>query len=321
MNLSIGAGLGVLGDIINKSVETNKYGEKKNIPNIIKLNNPAYLTNFDSNIVNNSKSVLYNKISNYYEDSDKPDSKIVNNIWRIQNDTISQINNNEINQLLNKDINMIKNIEYNNIETMKNINQDFNSNESDSVFSDNFSLPKYIPPGNSKPIIKKNINDNISGSSNGYSSDSDYSDYSDYSDESNVNLRVLNTQNKFLSDVISNLSGKSDGLDRSIGKSCNNSERDPDSFSRQYDELKFDHEGIPGTMQNSRQVLNLFNNKMLFDPQSNFNGKSDGRYGVTSDMTHNNMEPYFKSKTYGYNPEFDKEQTNYSVRKVELFSG
>lgn len=315
MDLSLGAGLGLLGSIINDSIETTKFREKKNIPKVIRLNPPAYLTNFNSNIVNDSRGLLYNSISDYYQDSENPNSKIVNNIWRIENDTINQIKNKEINNLLNKDINMIKNIEYNNIETMKNIKHDFDSNESDSVFSDNFSLPKYKTPNksnNNYKVNKRTLNDNISGSSNGSSYDSD---------ESNVNLRVLNTQNKFLSDVISNLSGKSDGLDKSIDKSCNNSEKDPDSFSRQYDELKFDHQGIPGTMQNSRQVLNLFNNKMLYAPQSNFNGKEDGRYGVTSDMTHNNMEPYFKSRTYGYNPEFEKEQTNYSVRKVELFSG
>ena len=74
---------------------------------------------------------------------------------------------------------------------------------------------------------------------------------------------------------------------------------------------------MPGT----KQILNIFNDKIHFNPQSNFNPKSDGRYGVTSDMTHDNMQPFFKSRTYGFNPEFDKEQTNYAVRKVELFTG
>ena len=74
-------------------------------------------------------------------------------------------------------------------------------------------------------------------------------------------------------------------------------------------------------MPGSKQILNIFNDKMKFNPQSNFNPKSDGRFGVTSDMTHNNMQPFFKSKTYGYNPEFNNEQTNYAVRKVELFTG
>ncbi len=317
MDLSIGAGLGLFGSIINNCEKNKKNVKDNTIKNIEPLNKPLYLTNFDSDIVNTGWSTLYNKMDNYYYDSIKPDTKIVNNIWRIQNDNINQIKNNQINNLLNKDINMIKNINYNNIETMKNINQDFDSNESDSVFSDNFSLPKYIPPKNNR----KNINDNISKSSDGYSSGSSYD-----SDESNVNVRVLNTQNKFLEDVISNLSGKSSGLDRSIGN-CNNSEKDPDSFSRQYDQLEFNHQGIPGTMQSSKPILNIFNDKnrygdkLDFSPQSNFNPKLDGRYGVTSDMTHNNMEPFFKSKTYGYNPEFEKEQTNYSVRKIELFSG
>ena len=321
MDISIGSGLGLFGNLINNN-KNYKLNIDEKVPNFVRQTPVNYINNYDSNIWNERDNVLYNTISDTYEKSVEPNTNIINNIWRIQNDNINQKKNNEISLMINKDINMIKKIESNNIETMKNINE-LNSSDSDSMFSDNFSLPKYIP----NRTTGKNLNDNITNITNnsnstfGYydnnsnnSSDSDYSDYFD----SRPQNKVLNTQNKYLEDVVSNLSGKSNGFDKSIQ---DNDTENCDSLSRQFDQLEFNHKGIPGTMPANRQVLHLFNDKLKFSPESNFNPKSDGRYGATSDMTHDNMQPFFKSKTYGYNPEFEKEQSNYAVRKVELFTG
>jgi hypothetical protein len=274
MDIAIGSGLSILGNLINNN---SNYKEKSiNPPSNYELSYPVnYLNNYESDIWNTRDKILYNTISDLYKKSED-DSKIVSNIWRIQNDSISQIKNKEINNLLNNDINMIKNIGSNNIESMKNIN-DINS-DSDSIFSDNFSLPEYIPEN--KNLRKVNINDNIS----------EYSDSVD--SRPNINTRVLNTQDKFLEDIVSNLSGKSNGLSESKSYASDNCT----TFENQFKPLEFNHSGIPGTLPGTKQILNIFNDKLRFNPQSNFNPESDGRYGVTSDMTHDNMQPYFKSK-------------------------
>ncbi len=318
MDISIGSGLGLFGNLINNN-KNYKINTDNKTPNFVRSTPVNFIDNYRSDIWNDRCKILYNRIDDIYEDSVKPNTNIVNNIWRIQNDNINQKKNKEISGMINKDINTIKNIESNNIETMKNINE-LNSSDSDSVFSDNFSLPNYIP----NKTKSKSLNDNITNNSNStfgyYDNNSNSSNDTDYSDnrKNNINTRVLNTQNKFLEDVVSNLSGKSNGYDKSIQ---DNDTENCDSLSKQFDPLEFNHKGIPGTMPANRQVLHLFNDKLKFSPESNFNPKSDGRYGVTSDMTHDNMQPFFKSKTYGYNPEFEKEQTNYAVRKVELFTG
>ncbi len=326
MDVSIGAGLGIFGNLINNN-KNYKIMDDTKIPKFVNNTPTNFYSNFESDIWNNRDKVLYTTISDTYKESEKPNTNIVNNIWRIQNDTINQKKNKEILGMMNKDINMIKNIETNNIETMKNINE-LNSNDSDSVFSDNFSLPKYIPQKkNNQSRHKDNITNGSNSTFDYYdndpnkSIDSDYSDDSNYSNDSNYPNKYnkkQNIQNKYLEDVISNLSGKSNGYYKTID---DNNTENCDSLSRQFDQLEFNHKGIPGTLPQSRQVLHLFNDKLKFNPQSNFNPKSDGRYGVTSDMTHDNMQPFFKSKTYGFNPEFEKEQTNYAVRKVELFTG
>ena len=104
--------------------------------------------------------------------------------------------------------------------------------------------------------------------------------------------------------MISNLSGKSTGLPQSRQNQNSpstapnaNSWDNCSTFENQFKPLEFDHEGLPGTMPGTKQILNIFNDKLKFSPQSNFNPKEDGRYGVTSDMTHDNMQPFFKSRT------------------------
>ena len=54
-------------------------------------------------------------------------------------------------------------------------------------------------------------------------------------------------------------------------------------MKEQFGELKFDHNGIPNTIQNGKQMLNMFNDKMNNFPQSNFDPNSNGKYNVTND--------------------------------------
>ncbi len=315
MELLIGSGLLLTGLLLNNN-ENEKTQNDQNDPTKIlsKQNNGLnnnyvrpypknYLDNYKSKIYMDSNDFLYNSISNKYLKSIEPGSNIVNNIYRTLNDPYEKNKKNKINNLLNKDINFIKKTSNNNIETMNNINfqnnYGYDNISEDSVFSDNFSIKNIHQMNNSH--------------------DSDYSNYSD--DESNINLKVLNQQNKFLSDVITNLSGSDYESDNENYKTKNIQQCKNDTFESQFDELKFDHKGIPSTMQNGKQLLNIFNDKIGWMPESNFNPKSDGRYGVTGDMTHNNMVPFFSSKTYGYNPMYDKERENYSIRQIELFTG
>jgi hypothetical protein len=323
MELLIGSGLFLTGLLLNLN-EEEKYIKNKNDPskNLNTIQNIKYVNKFPTNNFNNYKSkiytdsneFLYNNINDLYTKSIEPDSKIINNIWRTLNDPQTKNNKIKINNLLNKDINNIKKSSINNIETMKNIGFKNNYDDSDdSDFSDNYSIQNKKLSKNYK---KKN---NIYSNSNDQNSNDIYSQLSDnYSDnDSNINIKVLNQQDKFLSDVITNLSG-SDFESDIDEKKINNTN---DSFKSQFNELKFDHKGIPNTMQNGKQMLNIFNNNIKVTPQSNFNPNSDGRYEVTGDMTHNNMVPFFSSKTYGYNPMYDKERENHSVRQIELFTG
>ena len=326
MEYILGAGLifgGILLNANNKTTKSKLEIENKN--NDIKPFPKNYYDNYKSKIYTDSNEFLYNSISDLYKKSLKPDSRIVNNIYRILNDPVEKNKKMKINNLLNKDINMIKKTynNNNNIETMKNIEtiknietmnnmnnmNMLNNYDSDSDFSDNYSIPTKSNKKN------KYLN-----------SDSELSDnYTENNTNTNINLKVLNQQDRFLSDIITNLSGSETEYELEKSKNNNinniNNKYCKNTFESQYDELKFNHEGIPETIQNGKQMLNIFNDKIKFSPQSTFDAKSDGRYGVTSNMTHNNMVPFFSSKTYGYNPGYDKERENYSVRQVELFTG
>jgi hypothetical protein len=344
MEFIIGTGLFLTGILLNNNENEKKEKilndpsrilENKNTPykKYVKEFPKNYFDTYKSKIYIDSNEFLYNNISNLYEKSVVPDSNIVNNIYRVLNDPDEKQQKLKIDKLLNKDINLIKKTSINNIEdnieTMANIGKNnynnYSGDSDDSVFSDNFSMPDTKIKNKYKTKFNQTNKSRKLNNSDMYSQLSD-----DYSDEdSNINLKVINQQDKFLSDVITNLSGYGSDSDhepnykKTSQQNMNNNckQGNKDTFESQFDELKFDHEGIPGTMQNGKQMLNIFNDKINFAPQSDFNPKSDGRYGATPDMTHNNMVPFFSSKTYGYNPMYDKERENYSVRQIELFTG
>ena len=308
MEFLIGAGLLTAGLFLNKNNDEKLKKEQNDPSKIFKIDGSEYVKPFPKNYYDNYKSKIYidsnefdyNNISDLYIDGVKPDSKIVNNIWRELNDPNKKNKINKINNLLNKDINMIKKTFNNNIETMTNIGYE---DSDDSNFSDNYSIGNMNKWKTKNNELQSQLSDN----------------YSD--NDTNINVKVLNQQDKFLSDVITNLSGSDFDSDKPKQQNNTKSCQENNNFMSQFDELKFDHKGIPGTAQNGKQILNIFNDKNGWMPQSNFDPKSDGRYGATGDTTHNNMIPFFSSKTYGYNPMYDKERENYSIRQVELFTG
>ena len=148
MEFIIGTGLIAAGYFLNSSNE-NATNEKLNDPENIIDNNIQYVkpysinydTTYKSDIYTDSKEFLYNKISDAFVKSMNPNSNIINNIWRVTNDSLTLSKNNEYKNSLNKDINMIKKTYNNNIETMNNINFNNDLSDNDSVFSDNYSLP------------------------------------------------------------------------------------------------------------------------------------------------------------------------------------
>lgn len=270
------------GNILQSSYERDNLNKNKNQTNYVKPYPVNYRDPYKSNIINTARSKLNNRINNLTNESLEPNSKIVNNIYRTINSKVEQEKNKVINEMV---LNDIKKTYNNNIESMNNIDDDSN-------FSDN-----YTHKMNNLIYNQQHRNQNIN---QGY--------YSDSEDEySNNGLEIIDRQNEIFNDIIS--------YNNSSDNSSNN------SLDNQFGELKFNHKGIPNTIQQDKQVLNIFNNGMNFVEQSNFDPKGDGRYGVTKDMTHNNMMPSFKSKTYGYNPMFEEEMGNYSTRKIELFSG
>ena len=94
-------------------------------------------------------------------------------------------------------------------------------------------------------------------------------------------------------------------------------------FSSQYSPLAFGSIQTPSssnmyTSQNKIFTPNQYNSNSI--EFSNFN-PNQASYGVSSDMTHNNMMPFFKSKTYGYDNGFNEKQTEHSIRNVNLMTG
>jgi hypothetical protein len=110
-------------------------------------------------------------------------------------------------------------------------------------------------------------------------------------------------------------------------KGTNNNE-----YLSQFEPLKFDTKGGPVSLNavplssSTNNRINLERDLALTGNYSNFGegygNYNDMSYGVNGgDLTHNNMVPQFKSKSYGSQPHRDKQYNNVAQRKVELFSG
>ena len=95
MELIIGAGLFLTGLILNKNKNDKNEINKSDVSNTIDkkynyVNSLAknYYDNYKINIFVDSNEFLYENISNLYKKSIVPDSKIVNNVYRIVNNPI-----------------------------------------------------------------------------------------------------------------------------------------------------------------------------------------------------------------------------------------
>jgi hypothetical protein len=315
-------GLGLLGYALLYSSENTLindkqiYKEKTNIDDY----HTHYLNNYTVDFLENDRSKINDNLNKLYKESIKPNSKIVNNQWRYET-YYDKNKKNEINNLLTNDIGMIKNKNYfinNNIETMKNIENTEHTEhteQSDSVFSDDYQSFNYksIKPNKYSNRHTNNYSDNETS----YQSDN----------ETNINIKTLNSQQKFMDDIITedNIS-----VYNKQNPKCNINRMQQDTKPRcenqyldQYDQLKFGHNGLPEGFNNMKPEINIWNKERPIEqsPQSIFNPNEDGRYGVTTDMTHGNMQPFFGTKEKGYNPMMDEKKAQIFTRNVELFTG
>ena len=337
-------GIVALGYLLNK--QEQKFEDEDFYENDFKKNRNIEIKNYAKTDYNIYKNDFMNQLEskhnyNKYDLTKKslePNSNLINRVWRITNDEdrTKKIRD-SVNKQVDKDLYNVKNIEYNNIEPMMNIDKNYDNSydsydtndntyesgsynsedsldysknsDNDSLFSDNYSIPlvrNNIP--NQRNSIKTN-------NMNNYINDNETFENSSLESFDNINTKVLNTQDAFFDDVVTSVSGNyKEYPKKQPTEECN-------GFEKQYEELRFDHEGIPGTMPPDRRMLKTFNENMKVIPESEFNADSDGRYGVTSDMTHNNMVPYFKSATYGYNPLLNKKLAENGTRRIELFTG
>lgn len=146
-------------------------------------------------------------------------------------------------------------------------------------------------------------------------------DDSKFSNESNFddNMKFLNIDDKLKTRIEVDMAPEDYGY---IEPKCQNN-----NFKEQYNPMSFKTgKNIPRNSNYYSQDDIIFNNTTKNNgfnhiESSTFDEKMDGRYGVTDDMTHNNMRPFFKSRTYGYNPGLNEKMSERSSRNINLFTG
>ena len=138
---------------------------------------------------------------------------------------------------------------------------------------------------------------------------------SDFSDDDNI--KFVKIQEKLKSRK--NVDSDSDDEQERIHPE----KKQQNQFSSQYSPLSFGNIQTPSSFNSFNSQSKIFtptqynSNSIEF---SNFN-PNDASYGVSGDMTHNNMMPFFKSKTYGHDNGFNERQTEHSIRNVNLMTG
>ena len=315
--MEIIAGLGLFSNaLLNSSKKEENFNKRTYNKKNNKTNEPInnYLNNYVTNLLENNTGLINDKLDIEYKDSIKPNSKIVNDDWRYE--TYNNKNKKkEINNLLTNDIGMIKNKNYlvnNKIEPMSNLDE-----QSDSVFSDDYQSFNYKIP--QQKHNNYNETSYLSDNQTSYQSDND----------TNINMKMLKTQEKFMDDVVSDYSKSDDMSMDEKKKQCNVNfmnkpqKRCDNQFLEQFDQLTFGHNGLPEGFNNVKPAINMWNQEKPTQQtaQSTFNPNEDGRYGVTKDMTHGNMQPNFKSKSYGFDPGMDEKKAEIYTRNVNLFTG
>ena len=139
---------------------------------------------------------------------------------------------------------------------------------------------------------------------------------SDFSDDDNINFVKMQEKMKSRQEYVSD-SESDDEQPSSKSQRIN--------FGNQYEQMKFNNLKNPNTYNTYASQNKMFNTNQ---PQYGFNqveysdfDPNQATYGVSNDMTHNNMMPQFKSKTYGYDKNFEKKQTEHSIRQIQLMTG
>ena len=102
-----------------------------------------------------------------------------------------------------------------------------------------------------------------------------------------------------------------------------------DSFISQYDDMKFDMKGAPSSFNAVHRSdsgvnrLQTERNLALKENFSNFDNSNDNTYGIVDPktMTHTNMTPQFKGKSYGSDILAQKNRADTHQRKMQEFTG
>ena len=102
------------------------------------------------------------------------------------------------------------------------------------------------------------------------------------------------------------------------------------NFLSQFRSLSYDNPSAPVSSNNANEFtgqhsrmakMELERNLALKNNYSKFAKSTNMTYGITKDMTHNNMVPFFKKKTYGQDPLHQQKMNEVHQRKMERFSG
>lgn len=276
------ASLGLAGAILENNAVPSHY-----------VNKPQK-QNFNANDVKTAPKNIYNNANLFhtYQEIDKKAQKQYHLSKQLPTNVISPIS-----KICNKPNKIMTG---NNIELMTGYN---NYNDEDSEFSNDYQIPAIKQQRQQKQ--QKRTFDNASPSLNS-------------ADEYNPAIKHHSKNVTFANDILSE-----DGLYRQQQIQKRIKQKDvpcKDEFLEQFQPLSFDFDkAMPNTFNNTSSTYKITNNENM--DTSTFNRKEDGRYGVTGDMTHNNMMPQFSGKTFGLNPERDKKYSDVILQKVDLFTG
>jgi len=267
----------------------------------------------NTNIVTPIREISRNKLSKtlYIETMNNSYNKN-NNAYNQNNNYQNNNNNNYQNNNNNYQNNNSNNNHQNN--NSNNNNNDY-YDDNDSMFSDDASINniKYIT---SKLQNNKNNHNNNSNNSNSNKNNSNSQN------RNNSKMNFLDTQEQFLNGIPSDNENSPNSTRYGSpidDASMTNDNTSLEGFETQFNQLKLNYNGIPATMQNVGNNYKVTNNEKV--TASQFNPNKDGRYGATNEATHNNMMPFFKTKSYGYNPEENEKRNNNWNETMRLFTG
>ena len=125
--MDIALGLGLIGNITSKETKKEPVitDEIRNMPQF-------YDSTYTTNQININREKVFKEFNKDFENSLNPESRIINDNWRNENNSINKKIKQNVEDSINKDLKNLKNLKYSNniIENMSNINTD-----NDSVFT------------------------------------------------------------------------------------------------------------------------------------------------------------------------------------------